>query len=277
MRKLWIVALFFTSFSIQSQSLQDVIYKKDGSILRGTLTEQDFANGRYKIQLQGGSLFSVNKDDIDKITKEAPIASQGSNSNNIHDDDGPSETVQSMITEPATPLNTTSTPLINPQQRNNTFLIGRVAKTIDNDEEYGFLYRGINIAYQYQFNKNISLYADHNRATLTGVLIEGMLYEIQYINTDKYKHQSTQVLIMASTNNHQGWQFHTGLGVFTESTDLPNTSLSTSGVAFALGMGYSWERVQLQLRIIGQSSDDYEVLGDDVSGSTTNLQLGFNF
>jgi hypothetical protein len=42
-------------------------------------------------------------------------------------------------------------------------------------------------------------------------------------------------------------------------------------------MGYSWERVQLQLRIIGQSSDDYEVLGDDVSGSTTNLQLGFNF
>ena len=62
-------------FSSLSQA-QDIIYKKDGSVLKGTLIEQNFETGRYRIQLSGGSIFTVQKGDIEKITKEEPSLSQ---------------------------------------------------------------------------------------------------------------------------------------------------------------------------------------------------------
>ena len=110
MRKLWTVALLISSLSIQAQSLEDVIYKKDGSVLRGTLVEQDFENGRYKIQLQGGSLFSVNKDDIEKITKEEPISSLNTSTGsvNVNIDNSPTINQNPSISQSPTmyiPLN----------------------------------------------------------------------------------------------------------------------------------------------------------------------------
>ncbi len=70
MRILWIVALIAVSTAVHSQSSQDVIYKKDGSILRGVIIEQDFNNNIYKIQLAGGSIFVVQGEDLERISKE---------------------------------------------------------------------------------------------------------------------------------------------------------------------------------------------------------------
>lgn len=69
------ISLFLLLLSALSHSTEyeDVIYKKDGSILRGTLIEQDFENKRYKIQLTGGSVFVIEQTDVIKITKEVPI------------------------------------------------------------------------------------------------------------------------------------------------------------------------------------------------------------
>jgi hypothetical protein len=73
MRPLILALALALTASVSEQALEYVIYKKDGSILRDQLIEQNFENGRYKIQLLGGSIFSVSKDDINKISKEAPL------------------------------------------------------------------------------------------------------------------------------------------------------------------------------------------------------------
>ncbi len=285
MYKFHTICALFISLSIFSslacaQTLQDVIYKKDGTVLRGTLIEQDFTNGRYKIQLSGGSVFSVTKEDIEKISKEAALTSTAATENgiNINIQNNPSINQTPSIVQSPTIQAYGLTPQIDNSHR-HTVMIGRLAKTVDNEDENGILYRGVSFAYQFNFDENIAFYADFNRATLEGRLIEGEAYKIPFINEDDYTYQGLQAMAILSTNNYQGWQFYTGLGLFNESFDYPGNSTDVSGINFALGMGYSWKTVQLHFRLIGQASDDYDKLelGEDMSGSTANLQLGFNF
>jgi hypothetical protein len=54
------------------QEMQDVVYLKNGSVIRGVIIEQ-VPNQYLKIQTNDGSVFVYNDDEIDKITKEAPI------------------------------------------------------------------------------------------------------------------------------------------------------------------------------------------------------------
>jgi hypothetical protein len=62
--------LFLFSFSLFAQNnMEDVIYLKNGSIYRGMIIEQ-VPNTSYKIQIAGGSVFTVAVADITKITKE---------------------------------------------------------------------------------------------------------------------------------------------------------------------------------------------------------------
>ena len=82
--RFFLLTLILASSVSFAANLQDVIYKKDGSVLRGNLIEQDFTNGTYKIQLAGGSVFNINKDEIEKITKEAPFDSVADSQSGIN-------------------------------------------------------------------------------------------------------------------------------------------------------------------------------------------------
>lgn len=62
------VSLFVTSLIAQSET-EDVIYLKNGSIIRGKITEQKFGES-LKIELLGGSIFVFNEGEIDSIKKE---------------------------------------------------------------------------------------------------------------------------------------------------------------------------------------------------------------
>jgi hypothetical protein len=287
MRVLWIAALLcLTPFS-QAQDLEDVIYKKDGSVLRGILLEQDFENGRYKIQLQGGSLFSVQKDDIEKITKEAPLnAAVSDDGITINIENNPS-TVQSPNVEQYTQA------LSQPEEKHtkHVFFIGTMSKSIKDEDDDGFAYSGINIAYQYSATEHLAFYTAINSGKFDTIIIDGDRYEYEGTVIDENFIQ-TQLGIMLSSNTYQGWQFYTGLGLFKEKYSNNNNfrysnnsirinsygnvsgSEHYSGTNFLLGMGYSWQTLQVQFRITMDDSDDYK---PGYSHSTTNLQLGFNF
>jgi len=55
----------------------DVLYLKNGSILRGNLTERDTL-GQYKIEIYGGSLFVVSETEVDSIKCERTAATKQS-------------------------------------------------------------------------------------------------------------------------------------------------------------------------------------------------------
>ena len=59
----------FTSFTYAQQNYQDVVYLKNGSIIRGMIIEQ-VPNKSIKIETSDKSLFVYQIDEVEKITKE---------------------------------------------------------------------------------------------------------------------------------------------------------------------------------------------------------------
>ena len=274
MRKLWIVALFITSFSAAAQTLEDVIYKKDGSVLRGTLVEQDFENGRYKIQLQGGSLFRVDKADIEKITKEAPFVSSDAKSDgiNININNNPSIS-QNPVIEQSPVMSLSQTPNTEKSKAKSVFYIGTMSKSFsDENDDNGASYSGLNLAYQANASEHIALYTALNLGSLSTVTENGVESDVNDFSDESYR--SFELDALLSSNNYQGWQFYTGLGLFTEKYSTSSDSETFSGTNFILGIGYSWQTLQAQLRVAINNSSDYN---DEFTHSSANLQLGFNF
>ena len=64
-----LIALLSGTFELQAQgTIEDVVYLKNGSILRGHLTEK--TKERIKIELQGGSIFVFTPQEVDSVKKE---------------------------------------------------------------------------------------------------------------------------------------------------------------------------------------------------------------
>lgn len=272
------LSAWFISVSALANTLEDVIYKTDGSVLRGTLIEQDFANGKYKIQLNGGSVFSVDKDDIEKISKEAPITGSGHQSGvNININNSPVINQNPQV-EQTVSQNTDFEP---PHKTLGTFYIGTMShslKTVSTLGESTFTYTGLNLAAQFNANQHFAIYSDFNVGSFS-----------EKEETDRFGHTTTlsgsdlsdenyssfQIAAILSTNLYAGWQFFTGLGAFTESYATDADSSTASGSDFQLGLGYSWQTLQVLLRVNVLNSSDYSEAVD--SSTTGHLQLGFNF
>lgn len=70
---LFILVLFTSRYAVHSQTpLQEVVYLKNGSMIRGTVIEQ-VPGQSLKIQTADGSIFVYRMDEVEKITKESPI------------------------------------------------------------------------------------------------------------------------------------------------------------------------------------------------------------
>ncbi|MBQ8501979.1 MAG: hypothetical protein IJ494_06760 [Bacteroides sp.] len=81
MRKLVLMLSFLMvgfSLSFAQQSQQEVVYLKNGSIIKGTVIEQ-VPGVSLKIQTGDGSVFAYQMSEVEKITKE--VASRGYSSN----------------------------------------------------------------------------------------------------------------------------------------------------------------------------------------------------
>ena len=282
--RFFLLTLILASSVSFAANLQDVIYKKDGSVLRGNLIEQDFTNGTYKIQLAGGSVFNINKDEIEKITKEAPFDSVADSQSgiNINVENNPSINQAPVVTQAPQVTQTALQQTYNyaPKEKRtykHVYSIGNHGKTMRNEYDNGVSYDGFSLAYQYNFNSNVALYAEHGRAKLDDIIINNNRYDVDTENNDKYR--STRIAALLSTNTYEGWQFYTGLGVFDESfsSDTGGLNLTATGTTIIFGLGYSWKNLQTQLRVGIDESSDYDIdYGPSYSGTTVGIQLGLN-
>jgi TM2 domain-containing membrane protein YozV len=59
----------------QQEELQDIVYLKNGSIIRGDIVEQ-VPGQSIKIRTADGSVFVYQMGEVEKITKEAPVTSE---------------------------------------------------------------------------------------------------------------------------------------------------------------------------------------------------------
>ncbi|MFY0640135.1 MAG: hypothetical protein JXR16_03740 [Bermanella sp.] len=275
---LLLLSTLFVPVFATASTLEDVIYKKDGSVLRGTLIEQDFANGKYKIQLNGGSVFSVDKADIEKIGKEAPIANGPNSGVNININNSPVINQNPQV-EQSVVQNTDNNET--PHKTRGTFYIGTMSHTLKTSTIIGdneFTYSGLNLGGQMNANQHFAIYSDLNIGTFSEKKETDRFGNTTTFSGDDLadeSYTSAQIGVILSTNLYQGWQFFTGLGVFSESYSTDIDSSTASGSDFQLGLGYSWQTLQVALRVNILNSSDYS---DAVDSSTTgHLQLGFNF
>lgn len=67
---LLLVAFLLIAAAAAAQTMEDVMYLKNGSIYRGSIIEQ-VPGENYKIQITGGSVFFVTVPEVQRITKEA--------------------------------------------------------------------------------------------------------------------------------------------------------------------------------------------------------------
>ena len=73
MKKIIFLILAGVMLSLQvvsAQALKDVVYLKNGSVIRGTIVEQ-VPNESLKITTKDGSIFICQMNDVERITKEA--------------------------------------------------------------------------------------------------------------------------------------------------------------------------------------------------------------
>ena len=71
MKKIWLfMLLVFGSFAFcMAQEMQEVVYLKNGSVIRGVIIEQ-IPGKSLKIQTNDGSIFAYEMYEVEKITKE---------------------------------------------------------------------------------------------------------------------------------------------------------------------------------------------------------------
>ena len=292
------LTLILASQLATANNLQDVIYKKDGSILRGNLIEQDFTNGTYKIQLVGGSVFNILKDDIEKITKETPFTPlQASSGIKINVENNPSIN-QAPVIEQLPTLSQQASTYANaiPTASNNiedVFYIGWLGHTVtlpyENTHSFQSLeveakFKGIKLAYQKNYSNHIALHYAVESAKLHTVEVIDKNKRMSddtvgYLDFESTRYLGLYASLLASTNHQQGWQFFSGAGVFSHQYESDNQAdiynASYSGLRLELGLGYSWQTLQAMLHAGANLSDDYP---DEVTSVTgVSFEMGFVF
>lgn len=280
---LFILLMALSTLSIASNT-QDVIHKKDGSILKGTLIEQDFEKGQYRIELLGGSIFVVQQNDIAKITKEEKAITSTEN-----DLDRIANTYRNNT--PAYDASLSSLPASNPttfeQALSGTvFYIGTLSHIIRIDIEgyYGssfeevVRYKGIKLGAQKNYTENIAAQVSLNSGKLNSIeIVDSDGYIVQEYSDSELideRYLGLSASVIASTNLQRGWQFYTGLGLMHDeySSDFSDDTYTSLGIE--LGMGYSWQTLQLALQYQAEIAGDYP---SEFSVGNLNFQLGFNF
>ena len=86
-RNLFITGLLFiiSVFALSAQNYQEVVYLKNGSVIRGTVIEQQ-PNVLLKVKTADGSIFVYPMNEVEKITKEEAINRESEKSNRIRTD-----------------------------------------------------------------------------------------------------------------------------------------------------------------------------------------------
>ncbi len=74
-----VLMVFFMGTIAMGQKLQEVVYLKNGSVIRGVIIEQ-IPNVSLKVQTADGSIFAYKMEEVEKITKEQVVTRYNSRS-----------------------------------------------------------------------------------------------------------------------------------------------------------------------------------------------------
>lgn len=284
--------------ALSHSAKQDVIYKKDGSVLRGELIEQDFNNGVYKIELMGGSVFVIKQSDIEKITKEETKTTKPSEQTTEQE-------LNDVAQESRAKLATTSNNQASKRQYDdlttyqpysprdksihNTFYIGLLSHSLSRDVDYfsGFYadditltdtYTGLKLGYQHNFSKHLATHISLRKGSLDSIEYTDEDYDViqsvpssELPDTDYY---GASIDLLLSTNHYEGFQLFTGLGISHDEYSGNSFSDTYSSLTLDLGVGYAWKPLQVAIHYQGYISDEYP---DEVDVSNIHLQVGVHF
>lgn len=278
MRILWIVALIAVSTTVHSQSSQDVIYKKDGSILRGVIIEQDFNNNIYKIQLAGGSIFVVQGEDLERISKEN--IKQHNPTYQTEPNFRPASEANPVEVNPHYfPTAYQAKPITNTQ---HVVYIGTLSHNIaapylyDNNLSVEYNYTGIKLAVQKNHDQHIATHYTLNIGTLSSVELVNDDNEVlaKDDDFDPQNYLGLSAAVIASTNLQYGWQFFTGGGINHDEYSFVVGETTHTGLSLELGLGYAWTNAQAILRYQTYLLHDYP---DELDIDGINFEMGFHF
>jgi hypothetical protein len=298
MRFIPTTAIVLTFIAMNSQA-QDVIYKKDGSILKGVLLEQNFENGTYKIQLAGGSIFVVKEGDIDKMTTEETKAVNNSAEAQLEVIAEESRARLDSNRVNSLPIHGFNSqvmpfPITDTKQNQSSFYIGTLSHSISYKfdayltQDFGNSYyieeveavdkfKGIKLGFQTNYSKHIASHLSLSRGSFdSSEVISSDGHILESLNSSELpdiSYLGLSASIIASTNLQKGWQFSTGLGILRDSYSHDFGTDTYTSLGLELGMGYSWEKIQLGLQYQGVLTGDYD---SDLDVSNLHLQLGIN-
>ena len=281
MRYLLCIILLSTSQSLLAQNLEDVIYLKNGSIVRGEIIEHHIINNQYKIQIEDGSIFSFQQADIIKIRKEPLFNSK-------------KESVSSEVSVNHN-LTANHSTTNNHQQTlpaiEHTLSIGNLwhsvsSPTITTNSYSGYetksdqveRYNGIKLNYQMVHTRHIASryaleYAKLDR--IESIDSNDAVLDANHL-VDDNRYTGLIATLVASSNLQRGWRIYVGAGLYNHHYTNENTKdRNYIGTRFELGGGYMWKDLFLLLQYQWHGSEQYpEEVNSIFSGG---LEIGMAF
>lgn len=246
--------------------LQDVLYLRNGSILRGTLEDDGTASDRLRIRTRDG-LRTVSRRDVERVAREAPPPEDGTPPVHIELTLG----APLPLPSPATPASPEPAPTPPPARKPdrpraaNTLTLGTYALTISGPVQAD-TYRGVALGYERALG-------DHWAVRFTG-------YTASYEYNDQETFDGYDVQLLLTTNARRtGFEFYLGGAYFTETYTVPPLAVEErfSGGGLVLGLGYHWRRMSLEWYAVGRAAEDYRLSGQDYTVGTSSLALGLRF
>ncbi len=299
------VCILLCSVMSVASELEDVIYKKDGSILRGEMTEVNTEGSFYVIRLLGGLTFTVHKQDILRITKEEKIPASP-------------QPIATQKTQRTTPIYLRSYGLFDrlyfalggdrpdngsqpslpikkyePVKYRQSIHYGQFAHTyrlISNDYTKEYTFSGHSATYQWVYNQQWML-----STSLSQGLLESIYFKDRHsgFNTANDRHHSlhtddfadakaTQFKSVALFSNHYARFHYYSLGgglVFDKAYyrgPLGDLDEQTFGAIAMAGFGLNIRRVKLQLHYFRHLSTGYSHTVKKVDGAELTIGLRFD-
>jgi len=245
----------------------DVVYLNYGSIIKGEIIDQNSQPDLVKVKSIGGMIYEFKRDDIKKISKEPenPLTTNSLETSNEEN------TVVSMNVEPfgsstnKTDDQSQSLFFNYVKKNNNQHALGIASWSLtllseDNDESFN----GIAATYEFSIVKHFAI-----RATLYHATHE----DLKELYIQGYDGQ----LLLTSNAYESGIKWYIGAGYFNENWKIDgiDDEASFGGKEVILGLGYNWEKLNINLTSAGRFNSDYDANGMMIISSSINLAYRF--
>lgn len=243
--KVFLMGMLLIPMLSFAEMIEEVLYLKGGSIIKGKIIENHFVKKEYKVQIENGSIMSLKYEDvIDIESAQLPYKHQVSIGNLWHSIEQPDSNSQSGLTQ---------------TQR----------------------FQGIKLHYQRNHTPHIGVrygleYANLDRIELSeSVGGEDFVLESDS-NVDKSTYAGLVATIIASSNFASGWRIYAGAGLYNHHYFNANKDDENyTGSRFELGGGYMWETMSLTVQYQWHSTGQYPKEIDSIFSGGVELGMAF--